>query len=533
MLDEVTIAPKPTKKARAGCAIAILVLGALVLGGIGWWRHFLFNVRRKTCASMQLRDIAHSCDLYAEAHKGVYPDAIEDIGDEYLVWLATKVTFCPDAEARKLPGPHYVIEPGLRTGMPGSYIMLYDISLQNHGMHGRNVCLLDGKTEWWPAEREHEFQLRLAKQRKAAREWRKKKSMPGPALGGVRDGLRFSLAVDKATIKAGEEATLTVMVENVSAEKFRYRDYFRHWLLQWRIAGPDEYSVENASDAKIINFTWPPLEEYPELPPGQKKSYRIKLAGNPPTFQNKLTKKIRLLKPGTYRIAASYFNKDAVYKRDPEEFGGRHVPGKVWTGRVKSNEVTLEVTGKLASIEDTVAKAVNGLQLRLSAASRRFKAGEEIELQLTVKNVSKEPLSFYASGLRSNERLNMSWDVAGPDHASTRYDQDGFFSSSSRHPSCYPELAPGEEKTYKLKITGNPPRISQLGSRNFMFKPGPYRLRVIYKNRGTAYYDHKTKKHIPVEGTVWTGRVTSNEVLLELEGDFKPPPPQPNPFKDR
>ncbi len=159
---------KRSRKLYLLWAIALtLLLLAATLGGMSWLHHVKFNTRRKTCAGTQLRDIALSCEVYAEDNGGVFPSALGDLGPEYLCVPAEKILSCPGAHAAGRPRPHYAIEPGLRKKMPPEYIMLYDASLDNHERCGRNVVLLDQGIQWWPVSRELEFQEKLSAQRKA------------------------------------------------------------------------------------------------------------------------------------------------------------------------------------------------------------------------------------------------------------------------------------------------------------------------------------------------------------------------------
>jgi len=90
-------------------------------------------------------------------------------------------------------------------------------------------------------------------------------------------------------------------------------------------------------------------------------------------------------------------------------------------------------------------------------------------------------------------------------------------------PANYPELAPGEKKTFTLRLEGNPPKFAAWGI--LLGAPGRYRIRAVYTYRGLAAEPElDVRPGAPMDFVVWSGRVESNELEIELDGDFQPAP---------
>lgn len=143
--------------------------------------------------------------------------------------------------------------------------------------------------------------------------------------------------------KVGETVALGVCLENVSTENLRICNYmFNMSKLKWAVTGPDAESVlpvkaVAAIDAHLTGG------HFPELAPGGKRMFAVRLAGNPPCI-DQITLKTYLLKPGDYKISATYSNQDDSY------YDGRlklmvHPAGRVWKGEVKTGSLAVKITG--------------------------------------------------------------------------------------------------------------------------------------------------------------------------------------------
>lgn len=158
-------------------AVVLLILMDtpwLAFGGRGTRERAL-----KAACQANLRETVRACHLYSCNNNAKLPDHLELLHPQYLEHA--KVFSCPSApsewqgfEAGK-PTPassSYILVPGLHAAMPGGFIVAYDKSLDNHDGQGRNVAFVDASVEWWPAEREEEFQRRLAEQLAQMKEWK-------------------------------------------------------------------------------------------------------------------------------------------------------------------------------------------------------------------------------------------------------------------------------------------------------------------------------------------------------------------------
>ena len=73
---------------------------------------------------------------------------------------------------------------GRCAAMPREFFLIYE-NPENHGWHGFHVIYIDCRAEWWPAEREAEFQKKLAEQSAAVAEWRKTHPKNIPSSAGA------------------------------------------------------------------------------------------------------------------------------------------------------------------------------------------------------------------------------------------------------------------------------------------------------------------------------------------------------------
>jgi hypothetical protein len=105
--------------------------------------------------------------MYADDNEGFLPDSLDRLVPLYLT--DTRVLACPRAVDKSQAS--YVLVPSLREGMPGDFILAYEVSLDNHGGTGRSVAFLDTSIEWWRADRDAELRQRLTEQAERIRTW--------------------------------------------------------------------------------------------------------------------------------------------------------------------------------------------------------------------------------------------------------------------------------------------------------------------------------------------------------------------------
>ena len=156
------------------CAVLSLAILAelLLFDYLGAWPNIKVRVsgHPPTCRS-NLHMIGLGCQEYARDHDGRFPNSLDELYPGYVD--NRRVFTCPLLRERK-DARRYGFESGLRAEMPEDYVLAYDRA-HRHPMagrdgEGRNVVLLNGELEWWPAAREAEFQKRLAAQRAEAGE---------------------------------------------------------------------------------------------------------------------------------------------------------------------------------------------------------------------------------------------------------------------------------------------------------------------------------------------------------------------------
>ncbi len=126
------------------------------------------SARRAHCAN-NLRQIAVGCAMYAQENDGHLPSRLEQLYPEYVD--QPKIFSCPSSPSNyqdfekgtvTKKSSSYVLVPEFKETMPGSTILAYDKSAENHSGAGRNVAFVDAHVEWM---RESAFQAALKKHR--------------------------------------------------------------------------------------------------------------------------------------------------------------------------------------------------------------------------------------------------------------------------------------------------------------------------------------------------------------------------------
>ncbi|MHC4914069.1 MAG: RNA polymerase sigma factor [Planctomycetota bacterium] len=376
-----------------------------------------------------------------------------------------------------------------------------------------------------------------------------KAELPAPV-----DGLRLTVSADRKEFSPGETVKLQLTFENTSKEKMRAFLPPANWLdrsLSWKAEGPGAKQVMVARNmmARLSG-----LQDYPELAPGEKKTVQYSLRGNPPTVTG-----WQLTGAGVYKLAVSYtynMNNPVYYPKGglvgvqqgaapapgipapgipapgipapggaaparPAPRGPQPVPGKVWKGSLSSNAVELKLK------EYDPAKGIDGLSVKLSAGVQKLKAGDELTLTVTFRNVSREKMKINGYRLANYVRVTGADAGAAGKYFSTA--RTGVWTPRGPNAEHFSELEPGAEKSYTVKISGDPPGFGVAGqsSRTFLTKPGKYKVSVFYRNAITYCFGAaggRFPQRQNIEGKVWTGAVGSPEVEVELTGEVKPVP---------
>jgi hypothetical protein len=165
----------------------------------------------------------------------------------------------------------------------------------------------------------------------------------GASIPDAGNGLKITLAADKEDSRAGEELKLTVTFENVSQEKLRVFWPVERYLADQVTLEAEGDGVQQGMQVRDMMALMPGLANFPELAPGDKKHLEIKITGNPPTA-GRLA--VHFTKPGTYKLRVGYTYQEANPTLGSLEDAGRPVPGKVWTGKVQTQTITIKLSGE-------------------------------------------------------------------------------------------------------------------------------------------------------------------------------------------
>jgi len=97
-------------------------------------------------------------------------------------------------------------------------------------------------------------------------------------------------------------------------------------------------------------------------------------------------------------------------------------------------------------------------------------------------------------------------------------------------PQAFPELKPGDKRTYDFLVTGNPPTVRP-GGVTFGAE-GEYKIQVVYTYQGGgaedfgggALREDDARPQADANIKPWQGSVVSEPVVLKLTGAFQAPP---------
>jgi hypothetical protein len=138
-----------------------------------------------------VRTLSLACHSYADDNDGAMPPTLEHLFPSYAD--STRCLKCRGDKSGATSS--YTLVPGLLSDMPGDFILLYEISIGNHGRawrgpgnHAggwRQVARLNGCVEWWWSDQgEAEFQKLLAEQAEKVKAWKPPAGLAGQGAAG-------------------------------------------------------------------------------------------------------------------------------------------------------------------------------------------------------------------------------------------------------------------------------------------------------------------------------------------------------------
>jgi hypothetical protein len=178
-----------------------------------------------------------------------------------------------------------------------------------------------------------------------------------------------------------------------------------------------------------------------------------------------------------------------------------------------------------ASSEMLDAQVVEGLKISLDAAQGEFEAGERLSLPLTFENVSRENLRVFLPISRiADEYFEVR--VNGPSVWRRPFVARNMMAFLPG-PQAFPELKPGEKRTFEFVISGNPPRVSP--GHIVLGAPGEYQIQVVYAYQGAGPepIGRTEKERLAANFEPWRGRVISAPIKIRVKGEVQPIPAEP------
>ncbi|MHC4916988.1 MAG: sigma-70 family RNA polymerase sigma factor [Planctomycetota bacterium] len=146
------------------------------------------------------------------------------------------------------------------------------------------------------------------------------------------------------SFKAGDQVRLALTLENVAKKKLTVCRYLLGACrVEWQFTGPDAASVAKVPTGMAFMLAPPTKRDFPELAPGERLTVGVVVRGNPPAVAGFSPTRTCLLKPGLYKVTASYVNgQDSYY--DSRQRGQVKIAG-VWKNTVRSQVLRFKITG--------------------------------------------------------------------------------------------------------------------------------------------------------------------------------------------
>ncbi len=175
-----------------------------------------------------------------------------------------------------------------------------------------------------------------------------------------------------------------------------------------------------------------------------------------------------------------------------------------------------------AAAEMREARAEGGLKISLHAVKNEFEAGEAVKLTLTFENVSGENLRVFMPVPRLAED-NLEVRVNGPAVFRSGFQVRNMMAFLPG-PASFPEIKPGEKKTFDFVVNGNPPIVQPGGI--ILGAVGEYHIQVVYTYQGAGAENIGDM----IEGRLapaadfepWRGTVVSAPIAIRVNGTVNP-----------
>jgi prepilin-type processing-associated H-X9-DG protein len=180
--------PPPKKKSSAlpwvlGCGavgcLGLMVFGVLLGLMLPAVQRVRESARRASCKS-NLRQIGLAAHMWADDNDEKFPPDLKSLYPDYVD--NAKIYSCPssrstyrDFESGNVTArsSSYAYLPGRAVVFPGTFVLAYDKSADNHNGGGFNVLYCDAHVEWWRATRLAEFNKLLDAQDKVVEKIKK------------------------------------------------------------------------------------------------------------------------------------------------------------------------------------------------------------------------------------------------------------------------------------------------------------------------------------------------------------------------
>ncbi len=208
------------------------------------------------------------------------------------------------------------------------------------------------------------------------------------AWGKAAGGLKAGLSAVKAGFESGKPMELIVHLENTGSRPLKLaRAGAMYWLgysLEWHLVFRRKGGL---IPLRAVNTTpfWKYNPPHVSLAPGQSAPVRLLVGGKGWQFHDarpnvrKRAAPLKALPPGRYTVTASYEHRAGHPQEEVCPY---------WHGKLVAGPVTVEVVRPAAKA--SWGKAVQNLQVGLSAGDTKFESGKPMEFTVHVRNAGKK-----------------------------------------------------------------------------------------------------------------------------------------------
>ncbi len=208
-------------------------------------------------------------------------------------------------------------------------------------------------------------------------------------------------------------------------------------------------------------------------------------------------------------LGSEKFKEREAAQKELVKIGKPAVPQLKKVLKHKDLEIQERANKALRAIYWLEGKTVKGLQVLLRPGKKTYKAGDDIIIEISFRNVGKGKFYFLSYFIPT-----VSWRVMNPkgeqlDVKFVRYtlktgEKVSYMNSQEKD---YVILQPGQDYTKKIK------NFTNSGEKDFEPAPGKYQVTLIYEV--DDWEKERAEKLIGLKG-VWTGKVISNTITIEI-----------------